>query len=238
MAMAALLALPMVAQATTDQDVIKNTFAARFPQVSISNIQKTDVAGVYQVETSSGELLYVSADSKYVFTGDMLNISGPQAVNLSEDYRSVKRVDELKALKDKDLVVFPAKDEKSEVVVFTDTSCGYCRKFHSEIKAMNDLGITVKYAAWPRAGLQSPAGQTMVNVWCASDREKAMTMAKNNEQVDAPMGRVCDQNTLQDQINLGHRMGVRGTPAVFAEDGRQLGGYMRADQLASQLGIK
>lgn len=238
MVVAVVLTLPTMATAATDQEVIKGAFSIRFPQVKITNIEKTGVSGIYQVETSSGELLYVSSDSKFIFTGDMLNIAGDATVNVSENYRSEKRVDALKALKDEDLVVYPAKEEKGEVLVFTDTSCGYCRKFHTEISQMNELGITVKYVAWPRYGLQSPAGQTMVNVWCSNDREAAMSKAKSNEQVAAPAGKVCEQNTIQDQINLGHQIGVRGTPAVFSLDGRQLGGYMKAGQLAQQLGIQ
>lgn len=237
-AVVALLSLPLTAQAAGEADVIKRAFAAKFPQVQISNIEESGVKGIYQVETISGELLYVSGDSKFVFTGDMLNIGGGVTVNVSEEWRSVKRVDALNDLKDADLVVYPAKgQEQSEVLVFTDTSCGYCRKFHSEISAMNALGITVKYVAWPRGGLQTPAGQTMVNVWCANDRGAAMTMAKNNQAVGAPAGKVCDQHALQDQINLGYRIGVRGTPAVYATDGRHLGGYMKASQLAQELGI-
>ncbi|MBA53659.1 MAG: protein-disulfide isomerase [Pseudomonadales bacterium] len=238
MVVAVVLTLPTMAIAATDQEVIKGTFSIRFPQVKITNIEKTGVSGIYQVETTSGELLYVSSDAKFIFTGDLLNIAGDATVNVSENYRSDKRVDALKALKDEDLVVYPAKEEKGEVLVFTDTSCGYCRKFHTEISQMNELGITVKYVAWPRYGLQSPAGQTMVNVWCSNDREAAMSKAKSNEPVSAPAGKVCEQNTIQDQINLGHQIGVRGTPAVFALDGRQLGGYMKAGQLAQQLGIE
>ena len=45
-------------------------------------------------------------------------------------------------------------------------------------------------------------------------------------------------SNVQDQINLGHQIGVRGTPAVFSTDGRQLGGYMKAGQLSQQLGIQ
>lgn len=232
------LSLPATLWAASDQEVIKGTFSIRFPQVQINKIEKTAVNGIYQVETSSGELLYVSGDSKYIFTGDLLDIGGNATVNLSENYRSHKRVDALNSLQDADLVVYPAKDEKSEVLVFTDTSCGYCRKFHTEVAQMNELGITVKYVAWPRYGLQSPAGQTMVNVWCANDRTDAMTKAKSNESVAAPAGKVCEQNTVQDQINLGQQIGVRGTPAVYSMDGRQLGGYMKAGQLAQQLGIQ
>jgi len=85
----------------------------------------------------------------------------------------------------------------------------------------------------------SPAGQTMANIWCSGDRTAAMTKAKTtNDDVAAPAGKACDQNVIQDQINLGQRMGVQGTPAVFLKDGRQVGGYVPAAQLAAQLGIQ
>src|SRR5690606_25103546 len=98
------------------------------------------------------------------------------------------------------------------------------------------MGITVKYAAWPRAGLQSPGGQTLANVWCSKDRQDAMNKAKTSQ--DVPVVASCNQNVIQDQINLGHQMGIQGTPAVFLKDGRQVGGYVPAPQLAAQLGIK
>ena len=48
------------------------------------------------------------------------------------------------------------KDEKYKVTVFTDTSCGYCRKLHSQMQGYNDLGITVQYLAFPRSGITGP----------------------------------------------------------------------------------
>lgn len=228
-------ALPALA----DGDAITNQFKKSFPQISLSKVEETAVKGIYRVVTSSGELLYSSADGKHLFTGDLLRLEATGPVNVTEKWRGAQRVESLKSLKDKDLVVYPAKgDEKSEVLVFTDTSCGYCRKFHSEIPAMNAKGITVKYVAWPRQGVQSQAGQTMTNVWCSENRESAMDLAKTNRPVDPPGVKVCDQNVLQDQINLGHRIGVRGTPAVFTLTGRQIGGYVKADKLASELGIQ
>ncbi|MGB3622652.1 MAG: DsbC family protein [Ketobacter sp.] len=235
-----MMVVPFALQAAeSKQDSVKAHFVKKFPQVDVSGVSKSDIEGIFQLETASGELLYVSEDGKYIITGDMLKIDGSQMVNLSEEWRIGKRVGALHALKDNDMVVYPAKgEEKGEVLVFTDTSCGYCRKFHTEIPQLNQLGVTVKYLAWPRAGLQSPAGQTMVNIWCSKDRPHAMTDAKSNKEVPAPAGVMCDQNVLQDQINLGQEIGVRGTPAVFSNDGRQLGGYMKAGDLADKLGVK
>lgn len=223
-----------------DAAAVKQKLEAKLPNLKVKALETTPVKGVYQLEAVSGQMLLVSSDGNYVIDGDLLKVEQDGVVNLTEERRSEQRVGALKELKDKDLVVFKAEGkEKAEVLVFTDTTCGYCRKFHTEIPQLNKMGITVKYAAWPRSGLMSPSGQTMANIWCAGDRTAAMTKAKTtSEDVAPPAGKACDQNVIQDQINLGQRMGVQGTPAVFLKDGRQVGGYVPAAQLAAQLGIQ
>ncbi|HVL01733.1 MAG TPA: DsbC family protein [Dongiaceae bacterium] len=219
---------------------ITKNLESKLPNLKVKAIDTTPVKGLYQLETEHGELLLVSPDGQYIVAGDLHKVGDGGVENLTEKRRSEQRVGALKELKDKDLVVFKAEgQEKGEVVVFTDTTCGYCRKFHTEIPQLNKMGITVKYAAWPRSGLQSPAGQSMAGIWCSKDRAAAMTKAKTtNEEITTPAGQACDQNVIQDQINLGQQMGVQGTPAVFTKDGRQVGGYVPAAQLAAQLGIQ
>ena len=53
------------------------------------------------------------------------------------------------------MIVYPAKNEKHVVTVFIDISCHYCHLLHQQIKEYNELGITVRYLAFPRAGLNS-----------------------------------------------------------------------------------
>lgn len=219
---------------------ITKALEGKLPNLKVKSVETTPLKGIYQLETEHGELLLVSPDGQYLISGDLHQVGEGGVENLTEKHRSAQRLGALKELKDKDLVVFKAEGkEKAEVLVFTDTTCGYCRKFHTEIPQLNKMGITVKYAAWPRSGLMSPSGQTMTNIWCAGDRTAAMTKAKTtNDNVTPPAGKACDQNVIQDQINLGQRMGVQGTPAVFLKDGRQVGGYVPAAQLAAQLGIQ
>lgn len=236
-----LLSISVFAAEVAEEQVIIQKLQSSLPNMQVKDVSSTPIKGLYQMETSTGDLLLVSADGNYIISGDLHKVEAKGGVtNLTEQRRSEQRLSAMKEVKDKDLVVFQAKGkEKGEVLVFTDTTCGYCRKFHSEVETMNNMGITVKYAAWPRSGLASPAGQTMTNIWCAGDRSAAMTKAKlTNDSINAPAGKTCDQHVIQDQINLGFKMGVQGTPAVFLKDGRQVGGYVPAAQLAAQMGIQ
>lgn len=232
------LSMQVAADLTAVEAAIKNNLVSNLPNLQVLSIEKSQVKDIYQVQINGGDMIHVSADGKYIFNGDLLAVHTGGLENLTEVWRSKQRVTKLNLLKDADLVVFPAKGkQKGEVIAFTDTSCGYCQKLHQEVPKMNEMGITVKYAAWPRYGLQSPAGQTMKNVWCSKDRKKNMTMAKNRQAIPEAKAN-CDVAVVEQQINLGKELGVRGTPALFLKDGRQVGGYLDADTLAAKLGIK
>jgi thiol:disulfide interchange protein DsbC len=181
--------------------------------------------------------VHITPDGRYLMTGDLFELKPGGFTNVTESLRETLRIEALAKVDEKELVVFPAKGtEKGSVYVFTDTSCGYCVRFHHDIPELNERGITVKYLAWPRAGLNSEPGNTMVNVWCSQDRNQAMNLAKNNQPVPQPQGD-CSSLIIEKQIQLGHEMGVNGTPAVFLKNGRKVGGYLPPDRLAQALGI-
>lgn len=57
------------------------------------------------------------------------------------------------------MIEYKAANEKYVVTVFTDITCGYCVRLHSQMKEYNDLGITVRYMAFPRQGSE-PGGRS------------------------------------------------------------------------------
>ena len=127
--------------------------------------------------------------------------------------------------------MFSPPNPKHTVAIFTDVECGYCRKFHSEMAEYNKQGIEVQYIAFPRMGLGSPDHKKMISVWCAPDRKKALTDAKNDRAVPA---RDC-KNTVSMQYDVGQRAGLTGTPMIIAEDGTTVGGYLPPQQLREAL---
>jgi thiol:disulfide interchange protein DsbC len=112
--------------------------------------------------------------------------------------------------------------------VFTDIDCGYCRKMHEHMAEYNKLGIAVDYLFYPRAGIGSESFQKAVNVWCAPDRKVAMTSSKAGKTLPK---KNCS-NFVSADFTLGQKIGVDGTPAVYATNGAQIGGYLNpADML-------
>ena len=198
------------------------------PQVEIERIDPAPIAG-FQQAIVGGQVVYISNDGKYLMQGTLYDVRGRR--DMAEGALKELRSELIRSVPASDRIVFAPKDPKYTVTVFTDVECGYCRKFHSEIAEYNKLGIAVQYLAFPRMGLGSPDFKKMEAVWCAADKRKALTDAKNDR--DVPF-RACT-NPVTMEYELGRRAGLTGTPMVLAPDGTQLGGYVPPQQLKEAL---
>lgn len=232
------LSLPVLA---ADQGVppdaekaIRAAITGFAPRVEIQSIAPSPVPGMYQV-IASGQLVYVTADGKYMINGSMVDVARHE--NLSDKAWAGLRKAALAKVPESQRIVFAPPHPKTTLTVFTDVNCGYCRALHEHIAEFNKAGIAVEYLAWPREGITTTAGrptptyQEMVSVWCAKDRKAAFTAAKQGH---APKPTTCT-NPVKSQYELGQSLGVDGTPAVITPDGRMLGGYVTADQVLDDL---
>lgn len=217
------------AAAADDLAAIKKVLQQIAPGAKPDRIAESPLPGLYEVSIGP-DVLYVSKDGRYVVQGDLINLATQQ--NLTETQRGQGRMQLLRGLDEKGMIVFPAKGKaKHTVTVFTDIDCGYCRKLQSQIKEYNQAGITVRYLAFPRSGADTPSFHKAANVWCAKDRRAALTRAMNGEQVDS---KSCD-NPVNAHLAMAERLGVNGTPTMVLEDGTMVPGYMPPDRLRQAL---
>ena len=206
-----------VAAQSDNLDVVKAKIQSTLG-MKISAIADSPVNGLLQLETDKG-LFYSSDDGKFLLQARVYNLEEGMR-NETEVTLSHMRLAGIEEFKDS-VIEYKAKNEKYVVTVFTDINCGYCRKLHSEIDKYNDLGITVRYLAYPREGLQSATSKNMVSVWCADDKPKALTAAKNGEAVKP---KSCESKVAE-QYAFGQRVGVNGTPNIILPDGSLIPGY-------------
>lgn len=193
--------------------------------VQSSDIQPAPVAGMKTVLTNSG-VLYVSDDGKHMIQGPLYDVSGAQPVNVTNQML----MKHLNAL-EKEMIVYKAPQQKYVITVFTDITCGYCHKLHEEMSDYNALGITVRYLAFPRAGLQSQPEKDMKAIWCAKDRNKAFDDAMNSKGIKPAS---CDID-IANHYALGVQFGVNGTPAIVLSDGNVVPGYQGPKEMKAFL---
>jgi thiol:disulfide interchange protein DsbC len=225
-----------VAQQADQNDgaLLRDRLTAIRPDLPILAVTPTPLPGMYALELPGGTILYGTADGKYLFAGDLYEVTDTDLVNLAENRRSEKRRAIVSDLDVSQMVVFSPDGEPRAVInVFTDVDCGYCRKLHQEMSALNDHGIEVRYLAYPRAGIGSDSYQKIVSAWCADDQNAAITELKAGGSIPEL---TCD-NPVAAHYALGQQVGISGTPAILLPDGRLLPGYLPADALALELGL-
>ena len=173
---------------------------------------------------------YISADGRYLLQGDLIDLD--MGANLTEQLRNETRRDLLANVGNEKTINFSPAEVKYSVSIFTDVDCTYCRRLHNQIEEYMDLGIEVRYFLYPRNGPASRAWNTMEDVWCAADRQNALTMAKLDREF--PTNK-CDASMVQEHYVLGRDVGLTGTPAIVLEDGSLISGYLPPQQLAATL---
>ena len=134
-----------------------------------------------------------------------------------------------KARPRKDMIIFAPQSEAQYIVyVFMDTECPYCRMLQQHIDEYNDLGIEMRFLAFPRGGPNSPAFHRAISIWCSKDRQQAMIVAQEGYEI--PPQRC--PNTVREQYATALQFGVSGTPAFVLEDGTLVQGFMTPPNLA------
>jgi thiol:disulfide interchange protein DsbC len=231
------LILSISACADAQNEDFRKTLEKRLNQsfqgIEVTAVKDAPVEGMLEVELNGRDRVHVTENGQFMFTGTLFELSESGAEDVSRRrFREARREGLSKIDLDR-AISFEAEDEQAEVYVFTDVTCGYCQKLHREIGGINDRGITVHYLAYPRGGMNGQGAALMKKVWCAEDRQSALTSAKASGALEQEP-EACD-DPVEAQYQKGVEFGVRGTPSIYTPAGEKLGGYLPPEKLAAAL---
>ena len=235
--MIAVIVSPVSAQETSHGKILKpaeehlmRAVGALSPGTHIDTIAESVLPCIYEL-TIVSRLMYFDATGRYMIEGNVLDLK--DRVNLSENRRATLQMASINKISEDQMVVFNNEEGNAQrhITVFTDSDCGFCQKLHSEIDIITDANIKVRYLLYPRAGMHSPSGKELESVWCAQDQQEAMTIAKTGGNV--PHANCV--NPIDDHVELAHEVELRGTPLIFLDSGKKIGGYQPAAQLIEQV---
>lgn len=210
------------------ETAIRNSLAVFLPTLTPDSVRPTAVPGLYEV-TFGSRLFYVSEDGRYLLQGaifdleNQLDLTRPRMVEL--------RAQAVEAIGEENMLIYEPEQTRFQVTVFTDIDCTYCRKMHAQMADYLARGIRFRYLFYPRAGINSKSYKKAVSVWCAEDRRAAMDLGKRGGILPE---RSC-ANPVESHLELGIRLGVRGTPAMVLDSGEMLPGYRSPDDLLAEL---
>jgi len=212
---AALIGAAPFAHADDADKAVLDALHTLAPKAVADSVRKSEVPGFYELVVS-GQVVYISADGKYLISGDVIDV--PTKTSLSGRALAGVRNAALKGLPVEKRIVFSPSHPKHTITVFTDVDCPYCRKFHQQIAAYNQVGIAVQYVFFPLS-IHPGADKKAISVWCSQDRNAAYTAVMNGQD---PGSKTCP-NPIAETTALAMKIGIGGTPTILAADGTQVG---------------
>jgi thiol:disulfide interchange protein DsbC len=227
----ALIATSVAPSAMANDGDIRKSIEGSFPGTKINGIAKSPINGIFEVVTDGpqGPLVIYSDDKgEHLLIGDLLNVQTKR--NLTRE-----RMDKLTEVKWENLPLGNAikvvkGNGSRKLAVFSDPDCPYCRKAEAEFNKLDD--VTIYNFAYPLP-MHPDAGRKAKLVWCSKDRAKAWQdlMLKGT----LPSGKADCDNPIDENLALGAKLRVDGTPAIIFPNGKRIPGYVDASRLETML---
>lgn len=213
------------APAPEQAQAITRAFEQRFPGIRVDAVRVTPMGGIYEVQVGM-DLLYTDAQVDYVLQGSLIDAKARRDLT-AERLEVLQQVafDSLPL----DRAIRQVKGTGArKVAVFEDPNCGYCKQLHRTLEDVDD--VTVYTFLFP---ILTPDSATKSrDIWCAPDPAKAwkawMLKGEQPATADCP-------TPIQENLALGRKLNIQGTPALFFADGSRVNGALPLDALKQKL---
>lgn len=201
--------------ALAEEAEVRKAVEARLGKVE--NIVKAPMAGIWEV-TVDGQIFYSDDKGSYLILGNMLDMKTGKNITAERQFNALPLELAIKQVRG---------SGKNVMVTFEDPNCGYCKKLAKDILTLKD--VTVYTFLLPVLGDDSY--EKSKAIWCAPDKAKVwvdwMTAGKTPPAAPAK----CDISGLNKSAQLGGRLRISGTPAIFFASGERVGGYIPAKEI-------
>jgi thiol:disulfide interchange protein DsbC len=230
LSLATLLAIFLIPAQAGDAEV-RQAVQSLAPGSKVSSISRTGLAGVMEVVLDGPQgpmVVYADDKGEYLMAGDLLDVKGRR--NLTKE-----RMDKLTEVKWDSLPLENAikvvrGEGKRKLAVFSDPDCPYCRKAEQEFAKLDNVTIYTFPYPLPMHG---DAARKSKLVWCSKDRSKAWLdlMLKGK----LPEGKGDCDTPVDENLALGGKLRIDGTPAMIFPNGKRVPGYVDAGRLDGML---
>ena len=231
----------------------------------IRDLTSLGLGSFYEIKLGGKDNGIMSGDTNFVFLGDVIKFTNGTHVNISADYRTSimesAAKTQVESLSEEVFITYaPTVDKIGTLYVYTDTTCGYCRKLHNEIEELTSAGVEVKYIPYPRSGSDEKVpvsrdannelvyGENktlieMASIYCHKDPAIALTAVKSGgsvsgykEEYDANK-EVCNA-IIKKGYESGQKIGFGGTPFLYLDNGTAIPGYQPATAIIKMFQTK
>lgn len=241
-----LLAATVCMMAATAQDkaaapdpaaqALASRLRGMYPKTTFTEVRASGVAGLYEV-VMGNNVAYTDDTGRYFVFGHLFDMQ--TQVDLTAQRLPAAKQIEAKPAAAK--VEFPIKDLANAIktvkgngsrklAVFSDPACSYCKRLETELAKLDN--VTIYTFLFPILG---PESKTLsVATWCAPDPSAAWSALM----IQDKRPRVVSCTTpIDENLVLGSRLGINGTPTLIAADGRFMPGAASAERIDQWLNL-
>lgn len=201
-------------------DSVRENIKKQYPNLKISNIQKTEMQGLYSANLDQ-QIIYVGEDGQHMFVGSMIRLKDQK--NLTKDLVLGQNSIDWNQLPLKDAIKTVKGSGQHVLAVFSDPNCPYCKQLEPELDKLKDVTIyTFIYPLKPQSIVVSR------QVWCAPNQ--SYSWKKLIQQGVRPTVASC-ANPIDRNLELGKRLGFNGTPTLIFANGFKMVGARSAEEI-------
>lgn len=205
----------------SEESSIRKAFESRFPGIKVDSVRISPMPTIYEVQVGM-DLLYTNATADYVLQGSLIDAKERRDLT-AERLEQIQKV-AFNSLP-LDNAIRQVKGTGEHVfAMFEDPNCGYCKQLHKSLQEIDNT--TIYTFLFP---ILTPDSNTKSrDVWCSDDPAKAWHewMVNGVKPAFAECETPIDAN-----LELGRKLKVQGTPALFFPDGSRVNGALPLEQL-------
>ncbi|WP_298150682.1 DsbC family protein [Flavobacterium sp.] len=193
----------------------------------VDKIVKSPVAGLFEVHVQ-GDVIYADPTGKHIIVGKMYETSTKNDLT-QRSWTELNKID-YKQLPFELAIKQKRGNGSREVVVFEDPNCGYCKRLRQTLNELDNITVyTFQFNI-----LSEDSRTKSRNIWCAADPGQAWDnfMLRN---IAPPAASEACRDNHDKVLDLGKKLKVAGTPALFFVDGSRIPGAVGKETLEKKL---
>lgn len=210
-------------------DTLKNNLQQHYPNIQVTNIQTTEMAGLYSANLDN-QIIYLDENAQYMLAGSMVRLKDQK--NLTKDLVLKQNSIDWKQLPFQDAIKTVKGTGRHQLAIFSDPNCSYCKKLEAELDKLSD--VTIYTFIYP---LKTQSLGVSRQVWCEPNQAYAWrNLLQKNVQ---PKEKSC-ANPIDRNLELGRKLKIEGTPTMIFGNGLKMVGGRSAEEIQmiwKELGI-
>lgn len=207
-------------------DDILSKLRVMYPNTNFQSVEFSEIDGLFEVKMGKN-IAYTNKDGRYFLFGHLFDMQTQSDLTEQRHKRDepIQKMMWPEASLSQAIKTVKGNGSR-KIAVFSDPDCPYCKRLEANLAKVEN--ITIYTFMYPLEGLHPEAKSKAISIWCADNPAQAWTdyllMGK------PPKLATC-QNPIDQNIVLGTKLGVMGTPMMVDDQNRTLMGAASSEEI-------